>query len=118
MNVFEELGVFFEKFDPKAKEVAVEVIKYTTEIEIALNTGVAIDLENLIPQSAALRTEVMNLCQIAIKACNAIIAFDTAGVSGRLLRLGTDWTMIVHGKHDFAYYSILFQKMFKDITGK
>lgn len=79
-----------------------KVAKMTMAIETALKSNAAIVVADLLnqyyPGAGVLESELIQLCDAAIKTCQKIQAEDWSGVTARLQRLVSDSTNVLTGK--------------------
>lgn len=104
----------------EVKNIAEKVAAWTQQIETDLNSNLVKDAAAYVPEGEAAREAVISVLDIAIKGCQALTAIaDTAGIKGRLQRVGSDITAIQHDhNHSITHYIIWFETVFNHLFGK
>jgi len=119
MSLLSKIGIEITHISEDVKVFATNSAKVTTAIKNDLQSNVAIDIAALInPFGETIRQEAISLCTIAIQGCQELTKIsDTAGIEGRLQRLGSDLTQLQHtdATHTFSYYCECFEAIYNDL---
>jgi hypothetical protein len=127
MNILEKIGLELIHIPEDIRAISTTVGNETIKLQAELQSNAAIDIAAVV--DAALGTTVAEtvrqdgiaICTTAIAGCKALQGIsDTAGVAGRLKRLGTDLTQLAHAsnQHSFAFYDECFETVINDLLGK
>lgn len=117
MSILNSLGYAVTHITDEVKALAAMAAAYTNKLKAALQSGIAIDFAAIVPEGEADREAIIAILQEAYKACMAIQAFDSTGVSARLQRAGSDITQLLHAdsKHTISFYITCFEVVFNDL---
>lgn len=127
MNLLEKVGLALIHIPADVREIGTKVANATTALENDLKSGAAIEsaslIDTVLPNGIAetVREAAIKVCDAAIAGCKALQGIsDTAGLSGRLKRLGSDLTQLAHDddQHTFSFYDECFETIYNDLFGK
>jgi len=119
MNILNSLGYTVTHVTEEVKALAAKAAGYTTALEKAFNSGLAVDIAALVPEGEVDREAIIAILETAYKSLQAIAAFDPSGVAARLQRAGSDITQLLHAnpKHTISFYITAFEVVFNDMFG-